>query len=220
VDELLLNESVEYSEDGQTETSRYSVLCRNGSTSDVININFNNYPDYMDNWEKKLNDGKRAGTPARKVIRPIPEENASTNENPATNLDEQTTEENKGSIENADANEDKEMTVEKEGHALSKASKNRTTTRGKKVPRSKKASLGNYKSLNDLLESSDEEEDKQDHKYRMITNCNRTREFYADLSMTDKRCEEKNLEEKSLKHSHVLFMIAMMTKKIQCQINH
>jgi hypothetical protein len=106
------------------------------------------------------------------------------------------------------------MTVEKEGPALMR----------KKVARSKKASLGNSKSLNDMLESSNEEEDKQDRKYRIMTNRNRTREFYADPSMTDKRCDEKFLEEKSLKHSHVLIMIVMMTKKIpkkiQCQINH
>jgi hypothetical protein len=71
-----------------------------------------------------------------------------------------------------------------------------------------------------MLESSNEEEDKQDRKYRIMTNCNCTRDFFADPSMSDKRCNEIILEEKSLKHSHVLFMIAMMTKKIQYQINH
>jgi hypothetical protein len=71
-----------------------------------------------------------------------------------------------------------------------------------------------------MLESSNEEVDKQDRKYRIMTNRNRTREFYADPSMTDKRCDEKILEEKSLKHRRVLFMIVMMTKKIQCEINH
>jgi hypothetical protein len=127
-------------DNGQTETLGYSILCHNGRGSDLVNIDFSNYGDYMEDWEKKLFDEKQAGTPARKVIRPIPEENAATNENPGTNVDKQTTVETKGSIENADANEDKEMTVEKEGPALIKASKNRTTTQGKKVPRSKKAS--------------------------------------------------------------------------------
>jgi hypothetical protein len=60
-------------------------LCRNGSTSDLINIDLNNYADYMDDWEKKRIDEKQVGTPARKIVRPIPEENAATNENPATN---------------------------------------------------------------------------------------------------------------------------------------
>jgi hypothetical protein len=64
----------------------------------------------MEDWEKKLSDEKQAGTPARKVVRPIPEENAATNNNPATKVDEQTKVENKGSIENADANEDKATT--------------------------------------------------------------------------------------------------------------
>jgi hypothetical protein len=36
---------------------------------------------------KKLFDEKQAGTPARKVIRPIPEEKGATNKNPATNID-------------------------------------------------------------------------------------------------------------------------------------
>jgi hypothetical protein len=44
--------------------------------------------------------------------------------------------------------------------------------------------------LYDLLDSSDEEEDKQDRKYCTRTNRNRTREFCAHQSMTDKHCDK------------------------------
>jgi hypothetical protein len=66
VDELLLNESVEYSADGQTETLHYGVLCRNGSTSDLVNKDFNNCADYIEDWERKLFNGEKTGTPARR----------------------------------------------------------------------------------------------------------------------------------------------------------
>jgi hypothetical protein len=56
--------------------------------------------------------------------------------------------------------------------------------------------------LYDLLDSSNEEEDKQDRKYRIMTNRNRTREFCADQSMTDKHCNkliQEAFEEKKSK---------------------
>jgi hypothetical protein len=53
-----VNESVEYSEDEQTEGLDYSVLCRNGSACELLNKDFKNYTDYMEDWEKKLFDEK------------------------------------------------------------------------------------------------------------------------------------------------------------------
>jgi hypothetical protein len=77
--------------------------------------------------------------------------------------------------------------------------------------------------LYELLESSNEEDDKHAHKYREMTNRNLVRNFFADEKMTDKECDDciqVAFDEKSLMHSHILFLIAMMTKKMQCQNNH
>jgi hypothetical protein len=151
VDEIILNKSIEYLNDEKTKELQYSISIHNGSASDLVNIDFNNCADDIEDWNEKLLKAKQAGTPARMVVRPIPEEEST--ENTATNADEQTTVENEGSIENANANEEKETTVENEGAALIKASKNTATTQEKKGTKSKKASQSNCKSLPELLDS-------------------------------------------------------------------
>jgi hypothetical protein len=88
----------------------------------------------MEEYQKNLLIEVEAGSPARKVVRPIPEEQST--EIAAANTD-------KGSKENYDANKEKETPVENEGAALIQASKNTPSPRGKKAPRSKKASLSN-----------------------------------------------------------------------------
>jgi hypothetical protein len=102
------------------------------------------------------------------------------------------------------------------------ASKNSATTREMKGTRSKKASLPQHdNSLYELLESTDEEEDKPERIYHVMAR-NHVRNFFAEESMTDKQCD-KDIQQplkKSLKHSHVIFLIVMTTKKIQCQNNH
>jgi hypothetical protein len=67
----------------------------------------------MEKWKKKLLKEMEAGTPARKVVKPIPAEEST--ENAAANADKQTTKENEGSTENADANENKKAAEEIEG---------------------------------------------------------------------------------------------------------
>jgi hypothetical protein len=58
--------------------------------------------------------------------------------------------------------------------------KNTATTQEKKGTRSKKASLPHGTSLYELLESTDEEEDKPERIYRIMTNQNHVRNFFAE----------------------------------------
>jgi hypothetical protein len=116
IDELILSKSIKKSKDDKTKELQYSILMCNSSASDLVNIDLDNYADYMEERDKKLLEEIEAGMPARKVVRPIPEDDPT--ENAAANADKQTTKENEGSIENADANENKKTTVEKEGAAL------------------------------------------------------------------------------------------------------
>jgi hypothetical protein len=67
IDELILNESIEHSENEKTKKLHYSILKRNGNASDLINTDLDNYADYMEEWDKKLLKEIDAGTPERKV---------------------------------------------------------------------------------------------------------------------------------------------------------
>jgi hypothetical protein len=42
----------------------------------------------------------------------------------------------------------------------------------------------------ELLDSTNEEEDKNERKYRIMTNCNHVGTFYADEIMADIQCDE------------------------------
>jgi hypothetical protein len=148
----------------KTKELQYSILMRNGNASVLVNTDFDNYADYMEEWEKKLLNIWDAGNKGSKT-----NTRGGIHGARCRKPDKQTTIGNEGSIENANANENKEGTVEKEGAALVKASKNTATTREKKGTRSKKASLPHDNSLYELLECTNEEEDKPECIYRVMT---------------------------------------------------
>jgi hypothetical protein len=52
---------------------------RHGSASDLVNADLDNYADYMEELEKNLLKEIEAGMPARKAVRPIPEEESMEN---------------------------------------------------------------------------------------------------------------------------------------------
>jgi hypothetical protein len=73
----------------KTKELQYRILIRNGNASDLVNTDLDNYAEYMEEWYKKLLKEIEAGTPARKSVRPIPEEESK--EIAAANTDKQTT---------------------------------------------------------------------------------------------------------------------------------
>jgi hypothetical protein len=85
IDELILNKSVDKSENEKMKELQYTILTRNGNASDLVNKNLDNYADSMEEWNKTRLQEIKAGTLARKFVRPIPEEES--NENAAANAD-------------------------------------------------------------------------------------------------------------------------------------
>jgi hypothetical protein len=79
IDEIILSKSVDQLDKEMGTENQYSILNCNSSASVLVDKDLDNYANFMEEYQKNLLIKVEAGTPARKVVRPIPEEQSTEN---------------------------------------------------------------------------------------------------------------------------------------------